>query len=139
MTSYDYKIAAWNHRQWFRGALYLVCLVMIYISSVTWHGPFIGHSNFALQLHEVNSLTYLLIFVDIYHARHVLCARITSLYSVSFENWVKFIRFWKVLIYQIQKSFSYVGGNNSIKRWTKPDDVAGAISFLLYVLFICIN
>ena len=44
-----------------------------------------------------------------YHARHVLCARIANLYSVSVENCVKFVRFWKVLIYQIQKSFSYVG------------------------------
>ena len=74
-----------------------------------------------------------------YQAWHVLCPRIANLYSASAENCVKFIRYWKVLIYQIQKSFSYVRGNIFVKSWIEPDNVRGAISFLFYVLFICIN
>ena len=53
-----------------------------------------------------------------------ICARIVNLYSVSAENFVEFVRF------QIPKSFSYVGGNIFVKKWIKPYDVAGAISFL---------
>ena len=47
--------------------------------------------------------------------------------------------FGKVLIYQIQKSFSYVDRNIFVKRWIEPNDITGAISLLNYVLFICIN
>ena len=74
-----------------------------------------------------------------YQAWHVLCPRIANLYSASAENCVKFIRYWKVLIYQIQKSFSYVRGNIFVKSWIELDNVRGAISYLFYVLFICIN
>ena len=76
--------------------------------------------------------------VKLYHGRHALWARIGNFYSVSVENCVTFIRFWKVLIYQIE-SFSNVGGNVFVKKWIKPGDVTGPISFLFFVFLICIS
>ena len=92
--------------------------VHLYIVPVTWHWPFKRAFGF---YSAITWLQFFYIFVDnffivrFYHVRHVLCARIANLYIVSVKDCVKFVRFWKVLIYQIQKSFSYVGGNVLLK------------------------
>ena len=143
---YDHKIAFWNYPTQFRGTFCLICLVTIQCIYILCQWLDIEHLE-GIRILLCNYTTSILwhlcwynfFVVRFYHARHVLCARIASLYSVSVENCVKIVRFWKVLIYHIQKSFSYVGGNFVIKRWIKPDDVTGAISFLFYVFFVCIN
>ena len=112
--------------------------VHLHIMSVAWHSIFREHSEFTLQLHGFNWHRCFFV-VRFYNARHVSRAIITNIYSDCVENCIKFIRFSKVLIFQIQKSFSYVGGENFVKRWIEPNDDTAGISFLFYVLLICIN
>ena len=101
--------------------------VNLYIMFVTWHWSFRGHSDFTLHLHGFNYLTsFLKTFLLrglFYYAPQVLYARIAKLQSVSvsFENFVKFIRLWKVLIYEILTIFSYFGGNIFVKRWIEAN------------------
>ena len=142
--NYDfYKISSWNHPQQFRDSLCLVCLVIIqciYILCRWLDIQYLGNIQSLLCSYIASILWHLCFFVvRFYNTRHVSRAIITNIYSDCVENCMKFIRFWKVLIFQIQKSFSYVGGENFVKRWIEPNDDTAGISFLFYVLLICIN
>ena len=142
--NYDfYKISSWNHPQQFRDSLCLVCLVIIqciYILCRWLDIQYLGNIQSLLCNYMVSILWHLCFFaVRFYNTRHVSRAIITNIYSVCVENCMKFIRFWKVLIFQIQKSFSYVGGENFVKMWIEPNDDTAGISFLFCVLLICIN
>ena len=88
-----------------RGTLYLVCLVIkqcIYILCQWLNIHHLEGSQILLSNYLTSVLWHLcwslFCCVRFYHAPHVVCARIANLYSVSVENCVKFVRFWKLLI-----------------------------------------
>ena len=107
-----------------------------YIMSVTWHWPFRGHLDFTLHLHGFNSLTSLLITFLLcdFIMLDMFCVQTFTVFLLKIA-W-SLLEFWKCWSIKFKNCLSTLV---ETLRWIKLDDVVRAISFLFYVLFVCIN
>ena len=69
--------------------------------------------------------------MDFDYSVDLLGAAIANFYTVAIENFVKFMRGWKVFINEFEESFGNVGRYILTESWVEPHYVASTAAFTL--------
>ena len=72
------------------------------------------------------------------NAFYVFGAAIANFDVISVKNTVKFMIFWKVLIYKIKKVVTNIGGYCFTKLWIEPNIISVVIYFVVCILICCL-